>query len=470
MIRNRRSGSASTLVPTKPNTALQLVESSRFSQRLARWLIVGLFVAIAAMLFLPWQQTSRAAGQVIAYSPQERQQDILAPIKGVISRVMPGLQDGVEVKEGQVLMVLEPFSPDEVQQLKNQVNNLKAKLDLEEQSVVFFEQNILTFTEVGKSAVSAAEQMLESARAKLESKRNEVLGYETKVWQAEQNFERQNRLFKQGIRAAKDIEKLKAERDFATSGLDALFELIKSLEQDVATKESQVAEKRFEAQTKVAESETKMLASKGKVEEIRKLISEIEVKLGSLDRQEIKAPRDGTIFRIPFQPNQAVKEGDSLMTFVPKTTQLAIELSVIGNDMPLVKLGQEVRLQFEGWPAVQVAGWPSMSFGTFSGNVVQIDPTDNGKGQFRILVLPNEEKRIVSVTNPDPEIKNAELDQIWPEEERFLRQGVRANGWVILNKVSLGYELWRQLNGFPVMLGEDEEKAEKGAKPPKIPK
>jgi hypothetical protein len=26
---------------------------------------------------------------------------------------------------------------------------------------------------------------------------------------------------------------------------------------------------------------------------------------------------------------------------------------------------------------------------------------------------------------------------------------VRANGWVLLDVVSLGYELWRQFNGFP---------------------
>jgi adhesin transport system membrane fusion protein len=30
-----------------------------------------------------------------------------------------------------------------------------------------------------------------------------------------------------------------------------------------------------------------------------------------------------------------------------------------------------------------------------------------------------------------------------------MRQGVRAVGWVLLDEVSLGFELWRQLNGFP---------------------
>ena len=55
--------------------------------------------------------------------------------------------------------------------------------------------------------------------------------------------------------------------------------------------------------------------------------------------------------------------------------------------------------------------------------------TDNGNGQFRIVVIPDDEEG-------------------WPEG-RYLRQGVRANAWVLLNQVSLGYELWRQFNGFP---------------------
>jgi hypothetical protein len=34
----------------------------------------------------------------------------------------------------------------------------------------------------------------------------------------------------------------------------------------------------------------------------------------------------------------------------------------------------------------------------------------------------------------------------------YLRQGVRANGWILLDEVRLGYELWRQFNGFPPVL------------------
>ncbi|MBL8825787.1 MAG: hypothetical protein JNM18_02290, partial [Planctomycetaceae bacterium] len=49
---------------------------------------------------------------------------------------------------------------------------------------------------------------------------------------------------------------------------------------------------------------------------------------------------------------------------------------------------------------------------------------------------------------------------------RELRQGVRVNGWIQLNQVTLGYELWRQLNGFPLATSpsKDDGKGDKGGK------
>jgi adhesin transport system membrane fusion protein len=59
-----------------------------------------------------------------------------------------------------------------------------------------------------------------------------------------------------------------------------------------------------------------------------------------------------------------------------------------------------------------------------------VDATDDGTGRFRVVVAP------------DPGSED------WPEA-RYLRQGVRANGWVLLRQVKLGFEMWRRFNGFP---------------------
>ena len=43
----------------------------------------------------------------------------------------------------------------------------------------------------------------------------------------------------------------------------------------------------------------------------------------------------------------------------------------------------------------------------------------------------------------------------WPSPD-VLRLGTKVYGWILLNNVSLGYELWRMYNGFPINLNSSQ--------------
>jgi multidrug resistance efflux pump len=287
----------------------------------------------------------------------------------------------------------------------------------------------------------------------LQAKQGVVPGYEAKEWQTRVNYERQRALFEKGLKPEKEIEKLKSEWDVARAELEGVRQEVVAAEKELAAKKHELEQKRREAQTKVEYARAMREDAAGQAATTRKEMRDVEIKLGEMDRLVIAAPRDGTIFRMPvFERGQMVKEGDNLFTIVPDSQQRAVELWVSGNDTPLVRPGDHVRLQFEGWPAVQFAGWPSVAVGTFGGQVISIDATDDGSGKFRLLLTQED---------ADP----------WPSE-RFLRQGVRANGWVMLSRVTLGYEIWRQLNGFPPVVAKDAAAAEskQDDKKPKLPK
>ncbi len=453
MITNRVSKQFGTVVPRNKRTpAIHLVQSSRFARRLAKLLLLGLVIAILAMALLPWQQTSKGTGQVVAYAPQERQQPVQAPIKGVVDRIADGIVEGAKVTKGQFLMEIKPFAANMLEQLNGQLRELKTKEETANVKAEAYGQNVEGFAEAKEFTISAANEMIEAAKAKLQSKENQISAYRAKELQARLNYERQNGLFKQGLKPAKEIEKLKKEWDVAKADIESIQQDIIGLKNELTAKQKQLEEKRRVAQTKIDYARALQQDAIGSGATIRKEYADVQMKLEAMQRGTVVAPRDGTIFRLNVnERGDSVKEGDSLLTIVPESTQKAVEIYIHGNDMPLVQINQEVRLQFEGWPAVQVAGWPSVAAGTFSGKVSTVDATDNGKGEFRILVTPNEED-----------------EQEWPSD-RYLRQGVRANGWVMMRRVSLGYEIWRQLNGFPIMIS-DEEPKKKQAKPPKLPK
>ena len=455
--RDRGISTAETIAQVPSNAAIHMVQSSRTAQRLAKLLILGLLFAILAMALLPWQQTSRGTGKVLALDPQERPQPVEAPVKGIVLWVNPRLADGVEVTEGEELVRLQPEAANLEQQLKQQEDALREKLRTAEEKIAFNEALIAGFRDAGVSAVGGAREMVEAARAKLESKRKLIESYKSKLTQANLNSIRQRKLANSGISSEKVAEKAEKELGIATAELQSIYDDVDALKMELSAKQQSLQEKTTLAKTKVDAQKEKLASAEGLIFEVEKQIADLASKQDKLNRNVITAPRSGKIQRMSlYSGMQSVKEGQELMMIVPETTTKAVALSINGNDLPLVQLGQEVRLQFEGWPAVQFAGWPSIAIGTFSGKVVTIDPTDNGKGEFRILVAPNEDI-----------IENDSRQVAWPED-RYLRQGVRANGWVMLNKVSLGYEIWRQLNGFPVMLDEAPKKSD--SKPPKLPK
>lgn len=161
-------------------------------------------------------------------------------------------------------------------------------------------------------------------------------------------------------------------------------------------------------------------------------LTRVDVNLSRQSVQIVRAPRDGTILRVNAGDAATfISAGQVVATFVPDNAERALEMFIDGRDIALVRVGATVRIQFEGWPVIQVSGWPSVAVGTFSGRVIAIDPTAQNSGRFRILVE-----------------EDSTSDIPWPDRG-FVRFGSKARGWVLLNEVSLGYEIWRQLNNFP---------------------
>jgi multidrug resistance efflux pump len=436
-------------------SAARLIQSTGKARRLGKYLLGLLVLAIAACLFVPWQQTARGTGRVVSYSPFEREQTVTSPVEGIVLEVRPDLREGTFVRQDEILLRIQPKAANLLEQLIRQKRDLEDKLLTATNKAEAYQDNVVAYEAARDAAVASAQNMIDAARAKLDGKTRGLEAYVAKEKQAKLNYERQRNLEGKGVTAQRQLEIEERSWEVAKAELAEARQLILEAEQELASKQQELEQKRQEYQAKVDYSKAMVEDASGHAATARKEIREIEVKLSELERLEIRAPLDGFLHEVSAFPSSlTVKEGDYLMTIVPRITQRAVELEISGNDIPLVQSDDEVRLQFEGWPALQFAGWPNIAFGTFGGVVSQVNPTDNGTGRFRIVVTPDP-------NDPTP----------WPtESERFLRPGVRANGWVILGQVSLGYEIWRQLNGFPPVVPRTKDKASEEMKPIKTPK
>lgn len=328
-------------------TNLKKITLPRIVQDIPKILLYFLAILLVVLVIIPWQQTSKGFGYIIASDPNERAQNINATIDGRIKKWF--VQDGSKVKVGDKLVEIVDNDPLILQRLMSDRDAKKRKFEV----------------------------------AKIASSTSKI------------NYERQEELFKKGLSSRKEFEEAKIEYK-------------------------------------------KWLSA---VETVASELAESEIKLSRQQNQIIYAPKDGIVLKVLAGDNATlVKSGDKIATFAPELKDPVVEIYVSGNDIPLITVGRKVRLQFEGWPIIQFSGWPSTAIGTFGGEVYSVDSSISENGKFRILV-----KR--------PE------NEVWPEK-KFLRHGAKVYGWVLLNQVSLGYEIWRQINSFPPSFDSELEKKE----------
>jgi multidrug resistance efflux pump len=155
----------------------------------------------------------------------------------------------------------------------------------------------------------------------------------------------------------------------------------------------------------------------------------------------ITAPQDGYITKaIQSGIGELIKEGADIISIMPKEYELAVEMYVQPMDIPLLKKGQFVNIQFDGWPSIVFSGWPGLTYGTYRGKIVAIDNFISINGKYRVLV--NRDKS----------------QPAWPEQ---IKLGAGAGTFTLLKDVPVWYELWRKINGFPPDYYVGPETAEK---------
>ena len=439
------SSPADLIVSERTFPALRLTRSFRLARRVARVLLVLLFAAIAAMVAVPWQQTAAGRGQVVAFDRNQRHQDIDAPISGRIVNWNPVLVEGAMVQEGDRLFDIEVIDTELRKQMDLQLAATERKLSADRTIVNAYFGNVQAFQDVKEQVVLAAEEFIKVAEQKLRAEEEGLKAALAAADQSEKDRIRRKELFDQKVGSQFDWERAVRQSEEANAKLEQARAYVNAAKYELVAKKAELIAKTREAQAKIDSSTAVYEKSKGDFAATEKEIADIAAKQ-TMQKQPVLAPQDGYIFKLMVsQGGQIVTQGASLLELVPSSPDRAVAIKVDGNDAPLVsskdkqQRPRKVRLQFEGWPAVQFSGWPSAAVGTFGGIVSVVDSTDDGQGKFRVLVLP------------DPD------EPPWPNE-LILRQGVRANGWVLLNEVPLGWEVWRQMNGFPPVVAMDQPK------------
>jgi multidrug resistance efflux pump len=414
---------------------LALAGATRASRLLARILSGGFILLLLALWFLPWQQYVTGTGKIIAFDPLDRRVNVEAAVSGLVRKLH--VVEGQRIEKGAILAELQDNDPNLISNLTLQRDAQIARQAAAQQRVDDLSFQITQQEQAKSQAVAAAEQRLAAEKITAET--------------ARLNFERISSLRGPGLVSQRDFEMAKLLKESSSANLSAAEATLLRTGNEYDATIAGIRAQRGTAQAEVATAQRDITAA--------------EVQLSQSRRQTVEAPRTGIVLSVAVTDGTYLRPGSPICVLIPETENRFVEMWLNGNDVPLVQPrhqeadgtispGSDVRLQFEGWPAVQFVGWPSVAVGTFGGEVVFVDAADDGKGRFRIVIAPK----------PDVVRRGGkEVVEQWPGN-RWLRQGVRAKGWVLLKQVPLWKEVWRRANGFPPIVADQEPGAGGGAK------
>ncbi len=435
-------------------SALKHVEE-RHSGRVLLRLLAFFSVLFLILLFLPWTQHIRAAGDVTTLQPNQRPQSIQTVIGGQIERWY--VREGAYVQAGDTLMHLtetkdEYFDTSLLDRTRQQVMAKEMSVRSYEAKVNALDQQMAALRESGSLKTEQARNKVQQAQLKVasDSINLEATRLNTKVVQDQ--YERMEQLYAQGLKSLTDLENRRVKYQEAQAKLIEAENKLLTSRNEVLNAHVELGAIQAKLRDDLAKASSDQYSALSGQFDAEAGVAKLENQFSNYQRRTdlyfLTAPQAGYVTQILSAGiGEALKAGQEVMTIVPSEYELAVEIFVKPIDLPLIEQGLEVNIQFDGWPAIVFSGWPNTSYGTYRGKVVAVDRTISANNRYRVMVAP------------DPN------DQPWPEA---LRVGAGATSLILLKDVPIWYELWRKINGFPADLYSPvaENKDEKG--PPKI--
>jgi adhesin transport system membrane fusion protein len=427
--------------------ALQLAQTPKTVNRIFKFLIWAFFIIPIFALFLPWQQNITALGKVTAFAPFERVQTIDAPIQGMIAQWH--VQEASSVNAGDLLLEMRDIDPKFKNRIESQRDNLSMRLDAKKEELKSYQLQQKNLKLARDAKIAAAQFKRDMAEQQIRAASEAMISAQATLDAAQFQVKRLQRLLEDGLVSKRDTELAERDYEVAKRTFGSAQAQHQSAMAEAKSASADIRQIQSDTQAELESNAAVINKIYAEVMDSENTLTSSEISLSRQDTQKVLAPRDGIVFRLPFNSSsQIISQGQPLLVIQPNTDSPAVELMVDGRDAPLITKDSQVRLEFEGWPALQVPGWSKVRVGTFGGKVAFVDPVDNGTGNFRVMVIP------------DPK------EQEWPQP-RFLRQGISARGWIMLENVSIGYELWRIFNGFPPRIPIESEHAKSITQPNK---
>jgi multidrug efflux pump subunit AcrA (membrane-fusion protein) len=397
--------------------------------------LLWFFAITLIILFLPWTQNFEMKGSLTSLNPADRPQSINSTIAGRIEKWY--VLEGQSVKKGDTILFLSEikdkfFDPNFLTRIKDQINAKENALGSTKQKSIALQKQIQALNDGLKFSINKAKNKVQQAKLKVQSDSIDFIAAQTNYKIAKQQFDRQIKLYEMDLKSKVELESRELKFQEAQAKLLSAENKFFNDKNDMVNAFIELNSIEAEYLDKISKSESDLNSTLAYMFDTEGTISKMNNDFANMQIRNsfyyITAPQDGMIVKaLRTGIGETIKEGDEVVTIMPENPELAVEMYASAIDVAILNVNDEIRLQFEGWPALVFSGWPGVTFGTFGAKVKTIDKVSTG-GKFRILATVDTESGH------------------WPKQ---IRIGTNAKGWAMLKTVPVWFEIWRRLNSFP---------------------
>lgn len=422
-------------LPREDFWSLKSVIKEKSSKKVIRVFYVFFIIAVVFM-FIPWTQNVRSNGKLITLRPEQRPQTINTIIAGRIEKWY--VKDGDIVKKGDTLLFISEvkdgyFDPKLVERTKDQLRVKEQSVRTYSDKVVSLDNRIDALIESGKLKLQQAQIKLKQTRLKIISDSIDYQVARNNYDIAKDQVERAQKLYDEKLISQREFESRKINLQRAQGSMISSQQKLLQSRNDIIDAKVELSSIEAKYRDEISKAESDKFSAMTSMYETEVDVTKLQTQSANYSIRNgmyiITAPQDGVVTKvIQSGIGETVKQGEQILTIMPKVYDLAVEMYILPMDLPLIHQGQKVRLQFDGWPAIVFSGWPNTSHGTYGGEVFAVDNFAQEDGTFRVLISPDKS------------------DYAWP---KALRVGGGTNSMILLKDVPVWYELWRIINGFP---------------------
>ncbi|OEK07568.1 biotin attachment protein [Flavivirga aquatica] len=403
----------------------------RFNQFLLVFALIGLIV-----LFLPWTQNITGKGLVTTLKLNQRPQTIQSQIPGRIEEWF--VQEGDFVKQGDTILRISEVKSDYfddklVERTNDQIEAKSSSVIAYNDKVKALNRQITALISEQKLKIQQTQNKLLQSRLKVKSDSIDFEASKTNLTIAERQFNRIQTLQNEGLKAVRDVEEKRLKLQETQAKLISKENKYLASKNNVINSQIELSRIQATYTDKISKAQSNMYTAQSSGFDVKAQVTKLENTYSNYKKRNsllyVTAPQNGYINKaIKGGIGVTFKEGEELVGIMPAQYDLAVETFVKPIDLPLLHIGETVRVQFDGWPAIVFSGWPNVSYGTYGAKVIAIENFISNNGKYRVLLVPDKS------------------DHKWPNA---IRIGSGAKTIALLEDVPIWFELWRQINSFP---------------------